>query len=75
MTANAEIVLEEHPNVLIVPEAAVVYDGKKNAFVEVPDEAADGGRRRVAVTLGVGSGTRTEVLTGLKAGDKVLLPR
>lgn len=75
MTANAEIVLEEHPNVLIVPEAAIVYDGKKNAFVEVPDEAADGGRRRVAVTLGVGSGTRTEVLTGLKAGDRVLLPR
>jgi HlyD family secretion protein len=75
MTANAEIVLEEHPNVLIVPEAAIVYDGKKNAFVEVPDAGADDGRRRVAVKLGVGSGTRTEVLSGLKAGDRVLLPR
>jgi len=26
MTANAEIVLEERPNVLIVPEAAITYD-------------------------------------------------
>ena len=49
MTANAEIVLEEHPNVLIVPEAAIVYDASKNAFVEVPDaeraDAAAAGRR------------------------------
>ena len=30
MTANAEIVLEEHPGVLIVPEAAIVYDASKH---------------------------------------------
>src|SRR5213075_3375742 len=35
MTANAEIVLEEHPNALIVPESAVSYDAQKNAFVDV----------------------------------------
>ncbi len=75
MTANAEIVLEEHPNVLIVPEAAIVYDAGKNPFVEVPDPNAAGGRRRVAVRLGVGSGTRTEVVSGVQAGDRVLLPR
>ena len=75
MTANAEIVLEEHPNVLIVPEAAIVYDARKNAFVEVPDPNAANGRKRLAVKLGVGSGTRTEVVSGLKAGDRVLLPR
>jgi HlyD family secretion protein len=75
MTANAEIVLEEHPGVLIVPEAAIVYDASKHPFVDVPDPNADNGRRRVAVKLGVGSGTRTEVVSGLKAGDRVLLPR
>ena len=54
MTANAEIVLEEHPNALIVPEAAVTYDAQKNAFVDVvapgtqdrPPEGAGQGRRR-----------------------------
>src|SRR5512139_3209115 len=30
MTANAEIVLEEKPNALLIPEAAVTYDEKKN---------------------------------------------
>jgi hypothetical protein len=41
----------------------------------VPDAKGDDGRRRVAVKLGVGSGTKTEILAGLNAGDRVLLPR
>ena len=74
MTANAEIVLEEHANSLIIPEAAIVYDADKRAFVEVPASGDDTGRKRVAVKLGVGSGTKTQVLEGLKAGDRVILP-
>ena len=74
MTANAEVILEERPDVLIVPEAAVSYDEHKAAFVEVADPGADTGRRKVPVTLGIGNGTRTQVLEGLKAGDKVVLP-
>jgi HlyD family secretion protein len=74
MTANAEIVLEEHANSLIIPEAAVIYDADRRAFVEVPAPGADSGRTRVAVKLGVGSGTKTQVLEGLKAGDRVILP-
>jgi len=74
MTANAEIILEERPNSLIVPEAAVTYDAQKNATVEVADPGADGGRRTVPVKLGIGNGTRTEVREGLKRGDQVVLP-
>jgi HlyD family secretion protein len=75
MTANAEIVLEEHPNSLMIPEAAVVYDGKKAAFVDVPAASEPEGRKRVPVKLGVGSGSKTQVLSGLKEGDRVILPR
>jgi HlyD family secretion protein len=74
MTANAEIVLEEHPDALIVPEAAVTYDAQKNAFVEVAAPGTKSGRRKVAVKLGVGNGTRIQILDGLKQGDKVVLP-
>ncbi len=74
MTANAEVILEEKPDTLVVPEAAISYDEKKAAFVEVADPAADTGRRKVPVKVGIGNGTRTEVLEGLKAGDKVVLP-
>ena len=37
MTANAEIILEEHKNVLQIPEGAIIYDKDKNASVEVPE--------------------------------------
>lgn len=74
MTANAEIVLEEFPDSLIIPEAAITYDAQRNPTVEVLDPAAENGRRRVSIKTGVGNGTRTQVLDGLKAGDKVLLP-
>jgi HlyD family secretion protein len=74
MTANAEIVLEEHANSLIVPEAAVTYDAQKRAYVDVADPAARNGRKRTAVKLGVGNGTKVEVLEGLKEGDRVILP-
>jgi HlyD family secretion protein len=74
MTANAEIVLEEHTDVLIVPEAAITYDAQKNASVQVADPAAETGRRTVPVTLGIGNGTKTEVVDGLKQGDRIVLP-
>jgi HlyD family secretion protein len=74
MTANAEIVLEEFHDSLIVPESAISYDAQRNPTVEVVDPAAENGRRKVAIKTGVGNGTRTQVLEGLKQGDKVLLP-
>ena len=74
MTANAEIVLEERPNSLIVPEAAISYDAKRNASVDLLDRSARTGRRRVPIKVGISNGTRTQVLEGLKEGDKVVLP-
>jgi HlyD family secretion protein len=74
MSANAEIILEQFPDSLLIPEAAVVFDAQKNAFVDVVDAGAKSGRRRVPVKVGVGNGTRMQVLGGLKAGDKVVLP-
>jgi HlyD family secretion protein len=74
MTANAEIVLEEHADALIIPEAAVTYDAQKNAFVEVAAPGTKTGRKKIAVKLGVGNGTKIQILDGLKQGDKVILP-
>ena len=73
MTANAEIVLEEHPGSLIVPETAIVYDNQKNAAVDLVDPASKSGRRRVPVKVGVGNGTRIQILEGVKEGDRLVL--
>jgi HlyD family secretion protein len=74
MTANAEIVLEERPHSLIVPEAAITYDAKRNASVDLLDRSQRNGRRRVPIKIGLSNGTRTQVIEGLKEGDRVVLP-
>jgi len=74
MTANAEIVLEEHPSALLIPESAITYDAQKHPFVDLVVAGAPNGRRRTAIKIGVGNGTKIEVLDGLKPGDKLLLP-
>jgi HlyD family secretion protein len=73
MTANAEIILEEHPKVLQIPEGAIMYDKDKKASVDVPDPSAKDGMRKVAVNIGISNGAKTEVLSGLKEGDQVVL--
>jgi HlyD family secretion protein len=73
MTANAEILLDEHKGVLTVPENAVIYDNQKSATVEIPDKSQKEGKRKVPVTVGLSNGSVTEILSGLKEGDSVVL--
>ncbi|MGD0682120.1 MAG: efflux RND transporter periplasmic adaptor subunit [Terracidiphilus sp.] len=73
MTANAEIMLDEHKGVLTVPESAVSYDKDKNASVDLPDKSKKDGTRKVAVKVGLSNGSVTEILSGLKEGDQVVL--
>jgi HlyD family secretion protein len=73
MTANAEVILEEKKGVLFVPESAVVYDKERKPSIEVPDPKQPNGRRQVAVKLGISNGIKTEIVEGLREGDKVVL--
>jgi HlyD family secretion protein len=73
MTANAEILLDEHKGVLTVPENAVTYDNLKNASVEIPDKSQKDGTRKVPITVGLSNGSVTEITSGLKEGDPVVL--
>ena len=73
MTANAEIILNEHKGVLTVPESAVIYDYQKRTTVEIPDRKQKEGKRKVPVTVGLSNGSVTEILGGLKEGDQVVL--
>ena len=73
MSANAEILLEEKKNVLMAPEAAMIYDKDRNASIELPDAKAQNGKRKVAVKLGISNGVKTELLAGLSEGQQVIL--
>jgi HlyD family secretion protein len=73
MSANAEIMLEEKKNVLMIPEAALIYDKDRKASVEVPDPKAGNGKRKLNVKLGISNGVKTEILQGLNENQQVVL--
>jgi HlyD family secretion protein len=73
MSANAEILLEEKKNVLMAPEAALVYDKHRNASIETPDAKAENGKKKVPVKLGISNGVKTEIVSGLNEKDQVIL--
>jgi len=73
MSANAEILLEEKKNVLMVPEASLIYDKDRNATVELPEPKAENGRKKVPVKLGISNGVKTEIISGLTEKQQVVL--
>lgn len=74
MSANAEIILEEHRGVLLIPEGALRYDRDRQASVQLLDAGAPGGSRSAAVEVGISNGRLAEILSGLSEEDSVVLP-
>jgi HlyD family secretion protein len=73
MTANAEIIIEEHRHVLAIPEGAVLYNKDKSTSVQIPDPTNEKGVRRIPIVTGIGNGSKTEVVKGLGEGQQVVL--
>src|SRR5882672_9829202 len=73
MSANAEILLEEKKNVLMAPEAAMIYDKDRKAKIEIPDPKGPNGKKKVSVKLGISNGVKTEIVSGLNEKQKVVL--
>ena len=72
MSANASIVVQEIDNVLIVPNWAVRLDRETgNAFVN--QKMADGTIKEVTVETGLRNEQFSEVASGLKSGDVVVV--
>ncbi len=71
MTGSVEITVEEAKDVVTVPSAAVQQEGPQQ-YVEVV--ADNGERERVVVETGLSDGSRTAILAGLEAGEKVVVP-
>jgi len=71
MSADAEIVLQEHHDVLVIPEGTIYYAGD-STYVYLVDTLAVDGRKSAAVTVGISNGIITEVLSGLTEGQKVI---
>ena len=70
-SANAEIVLQEAKDVVIIPESAIQWEGEKT-FVYV--SGADDWEKR-SVETGISDGVNIEVKSGLAPGEKVRGPQ
>jgi HlyD family secretion protein len=71
-TANVTVVVAQASNVLVVPNSAITRIGQR-AFVSVLQP--DGNQVRTLVTLGVAGDSSTEISSGVKEGEKLVLPQ
>jgi len=74
MSADAELILEEHENVLVIPEGAILYEDGKT-YVNILDDSVPEGIRKIEITKGISDGLRTEVLSGLEKDQVVTLAK
>ena len=66
---EVEIEAEEHKGVVLVPTVAIVREGEETAVFVVTGNKA----QRRTVTLGVADEHHTEVKTGVKAGETIII--
>jgi membrane fusion protein (multidrug efflux system) len=69
MFANIRVEIARKDNVLVIPESAIAYDAV-GAFVW--RVGSDSSAERVGVELGIRRENRVEVVSGLKAGDRIV---
>jgi HlyD family secretion protein len=71
-SADIEIVLDERSNVLRVPSEAII--DKKAVYVLEGGEGEEAGVvRKRDITVGLANWTQSEVLSGVQAGEKIVL--
>ncbi len=71
MTANADLVTARREKVLLIPSQAIILDRDTGEYYV--NLIADGKVQRVPVTIGMRDSTYTEITSGLREGDRVLL--
>jgi HlyD family secretion protein len=72
MSANAEIIVEEKQQILLIPESAIIYDKDKKTFAEVYAPEIESQKERIPIEIGISNGSVTEVMSGLQEGQRVI---
>ncbi len=72
-SANADIVLQRADSVLAVPEGLLLFEGDSTIYVEV--ETAPQVFKKQVIKTGLSDGINIQVLSGLKKGTKIKVPK
>jgi HlyD family secretion protein len=70
MSASVDITIDEHKDVLLVPNKAIERDAQKNAYVKVLVKEKT---ERLPVVTGMTDGIDTEIMQGLEAGNMLVV--
>lgn len=72
-SANADVVIREKTEIVLIPERLVVFseDGAET-FVEIPGVGPEAEPEKIAVTLGLSDGLNVEVIDGVSVGDPIV---
>jgi RND family efflux transporter MFP subunit len=73
MTANVKLQVGQAANALLVPAMAVQQVGAGYQVLTPNSEDPQGQPKAVAVEIGLSDGVNTQIVSGLKVGDKVLV--
>lgn len=72
-SANADVIIREKKDVLVVPERLVTFgDGGRKASVEIAGADPKAEPKKVDVQVGISDGMNIEIVSGVKSGDKVV---
>lgn len=72
-SANADLVIREKKDILLVPERLVIFEeGGANTYVEIPGEGPEAEPKKVPVKTGLSDGLNIEITSGLKEGDQLV---
>jgi HlyD family secretion protein len=72
-SANADIVIREKKNILLIPERLVIFeDDGARTFVELPGDIPEAEPKKVAIKVGLSDGLNIEVMAGIQEGEKVV---
>lgn len=72
-SANAEIVIKEARDVIVIPERLLLFEDEgKTTLVEIPAENPQAEPKKIKVGVGLSDGLKVEILSGLKEGDEIV---
>ena len=70
-SANADIVIREKQDIVLIPERLVLFEDDET-FVEVPGEGPEAEPQKIVVELGLSDGLNVEIVSGVAEGDQVV---
>ncbi|MFY7866054.1 efflux RND transporter periplasmic adaptor subunit [Roseateles sp.] len=70
--ARVSVLLSTHQNALLVPEEALVPQGGQQYLIKLSGDASAPTAQRIEAKLGLRVPGKVEILSGLKAGDRVV---